>query len=65
MCESLFAALECELLERRRLASQAEARMARFGFIEAWCSPVRLHSGLGCRSPIAYETAMEMTMAEP
>ncbi len=34
MCESFFATLECELLERRRFASQAEARMACFGFIE-------------------------------
>ena len=28
MCESFFATLECELLDRRRFASQAEARMA-------------------------------------
>lgn len=65
MGESLFATRECEPLERRRLASQAEARMACLGFVEGWCDPVRLHSGLGCRSPIAYETAMEMTIAEP
>ncbi len=65
MCESFFATLECELLERRRFASQAEARMACFSFIEGWYNPVRLHSGLGYRSPIAYETAMEMTTAEP
>ncbi len=60
LAEILFAAL-CATL----LASQAEARMACFGFVEGWCDPVRLHSGLGCRSPIAYETAMEMTIAEP
>ena len=30
MCESFFATLECELLERRRFASQAEARVACF-----------------------------------
>jgi len=65
MCESFFATLECELLERRRFASQAEARMACFGFIEGWYNPVRLHSGLGYRSPIAYETAMEVAAAEP
>ncbi len=65
MCESFFATLECELLERRRFASQAEARMACFGFIEAWYNPIRLHSGLEYRSPIAYETAMETTIAEP
>ena len=65
MCESFCATLECELLERRRFASQAEARMACFGFIEGWYNPARLHSGLGYRSPIAYETAMEVTIAEP
>ena len=36
MCESFFATLECELLDRRRFASQAEARMACFSFIEGW-----------------------------
>ena len=34
MCESFFATLECELLARRRFASQAEARMAVFSFME-------------------------------
>ena len=33
-CESFFAMLECELLERRRFASQAEAKMACFSFTE-------------------------------
>ena len=55
MCESFFATLECELLERRRFASQAEARVACFSFIEGFYNPVRLHSALGYRSPIGYE----------
>ena len=46
MCESFFATLECELLDRRRFASQAEARVACFSFIEGWYNPVRLHSAL-------------------
>ncbi len=62
MCESFFATLECELLARRRFASQAEARMAVFRFIEGWYNPARRHSGLGYLSPIAYE---EMMKAEP
>ncbi len=68
MCESFFATLECELLERRRFASQAEARMACFSFIEGWYNPVRLHSSLGYRSPMAYEAATaatEMAEAQP
>jgi putative transposase len=36
MCESFFATLECELLDRRRFATKAEACMAIFEFIEGW-----------------------------
>jgi putative transposase len=64
MCESFFATLECELLERRRFASQAEAKMACFSFIEGWYNPARLHSALGYRSPMAYEHAMEVQPTE-
>ena len=59
MCESFFATLECELLDRRRFASQAEARVACFSFIEGWYNPVRLHSALNYRSPICYEQNMQ------
>lgn len=55
MAESFFSTLEAELLSRRRFASQAEARMACFSYIEGWYNPVRLHSSLGYRSPMAYE----------
>lgn len=65
MCESFFATLECELLDRHRFASQAEARMACFSFIEGWYNPVRLHSALGYRSPMAYEAALEIATADP
>ncbi len=59
MCESFFAILECELLARRRFASQAEARMACFSYIEGFYNPQRLHSALGYRSPISYEQEYE------
>ena len=65
MCESFFATLQCELLERRRFASQAEAKMACFSFIEGWYNPVRLHSALGYRSPMAYEAKAEVAIPEP
>jgi putative transposase len=64
MCESFFATLECELLEHRRFASQAEAKIACFCFIEGWYNPARLHSALGYRSPMAYEQAMEVQPTE-
>ncbi len=65
MCESFFATLECELLERRRFTSQTEAKMACFSFIEGWYNPVRLHSALGYRSPMTYEETMEVVIVEP
>jgi len=55
MCESFFATLETELIERKRFKNQAEARMAVFDFIEAWYNPRRRHSALGQMSPINYE----------
>ena len=55
MCESFFATLETELIERKRFRNQAEARMAVFDFIEAWYNPRRRHSALGQMSPINYE----------
>jgi putative transposase len=63
MCESFFATLECELLDRRRFASQVEARMAIFSFVEGWYNPLRLHSALGYRSPINYEREMLQEIA--
>ncbi len=55
MCESFFATLECELLDRRKFKTKAEARMAVFQFIEGWYNPGRRHSALGYKSPINYE----------
>jgi putative transposase len=57
LCESFFATLECELLDRRTLRSQAEARTAIFRFIEGWYNPHRRHSTLGYVSPVNYERA--------
>lgn len=55
MCESFFATLECELIDRRRFATKAEARMAVFTFIEGWYNPRRRHSALAYASPMEYE----------
>ena len=35
MCESLFATLKCELLDRQRFPTQAAAKMGVFDFIES------------------------------
>ncbi|MDH4282003.1 MAG: integrase core domain-containing protein, partial [Myxococcales bacterium] len=55
MCESFFATLECELLDRRRFRSQTEARMAIFDFVEGWYNPKRRHSALDYLSPLQFE----------
>jgi putative transposase len=55
LCESFFATLECELLDRQRFQTQAEARMAIFDFIEGFYNPRRRHSALGQQSPINFE----------
>jgi len=55
MAEIFFATLECELLERRRFKSQAEAELAVFDFIEGWYNPQRRHSSLGYLSPVQFE----------
>jgi putative transposase len=55
LCESFFATLECELLDRCRFQNQVEARMAIFRFIEGWYNPHRRHSALGYESPLNYE----------
>jgi putative transposase len=55
MCESFFATLECELLNRRNFKTPGEARRAIFEFIEGWYNPHRRHSGLDFLSPINYE----------
>jgi putative transposase len=55
LCESFFATLECELIDRRRFRSQAEARLAVFDFIEGFYNPRRRHSALDYDSPVEYE----------
>ena len=55
MCESFFASLECELIDRRTLRSHTEARKEIFNYIEGWYNPHRRHRALGQISPLNYE----------
>ena len=59
MAERFFATLECELLDRHRFATQAEARRAIFEYIEGWYNPHRRHSRLGYRSPAHFERSCQ------
>jgi len=63
MCESFFATLECELLDRHRFATPADARRAIFDFIEGFYNTHRRHSALGYRSPLAFERRHAMEAA--
>jgi putative transposase len=64
MCESFFSTLECELLSRTQFASQAEAKIACFSYIEGFYNPVRLHSAIGYQSPICYEQPTDQDLAK-
>jgi len=55
LCESFFATLECELLDRVPLRTIKGARQTVFVFIEGWYNPHRRHSSLDYLSPIQYE----------
>jgi putative transposase len=55
MCESFFATLECELIEREAFSNRSEARLAVFDYVEGFYNPKRLHSALDYQSPMNYE----------
>ena len=55
MCESFFATLECELLDRVRFVDRDEAELAVFDFIEGFYNTRRRHSALGYRAPATFE----------
>jgi putative transposase len=63
LCESFFATLECELIDRNTFPTRAEARQAVFEFIEAFYNRRRRHSALGYRSPDNYEAAHQQRQA--
>jgi putative transposase len=55
LCEGFFATLECELLDRRRFATQVEARLAVSKYVEGWYNTHRRHSALDYESPTSCE----------
>lgn len=55
LCESFFATLECELVERCRFHTPAEAKLAVFEFIEGFYNLHRRHSALNYDSPHRFE----------
>lgn len=61
-CESSFATLECELLDRKRVKTQAEPRMAAFDFIEGLVL-VRPRGAGAPPSPRSARSASNVAMA--
>ena len=63
MAESLFATLECELLQRVPFATREEATTEIFSFLEGFYNRKRRHSALGYRSPVEFEQAWHARQA--
>jgi putative transposase len=55
MCESFFASLECELLDRLHFVSREAARIAIFEWLETWYNSRRRHSSLDYLAPLEFE----------
>lgn len=55
VCESFFASLKKEKLNRRSWPTRSDARNAVFAWIEGWYNRRRLHSTLGYQAPADYE----------
>lgn len=55
MCESFFATLECELIQRKKIEGRADGKQKVFKFIESWYNRQRRHSGIDYLSPMEYE----------
>lgn len=62
--ESFMASIKTELINRRRFKTKDEARSAIFSYIEAFYNPRRRHSGLGQKSPAAYEKMLQTAQLE-
>lgn len=54
--EAFWSSLKNELVHRRRFLTQDEARTAIFDYIEGFYNRTRLHSALGYKSPLDYES---------
>ena len=61
MCESFFATLQTELLDRSTWPTREGLANAIFAFVEGFYNPTRRHSTLGYLSPADYETRWALT----
>lgn len=62
--ESFFSRLKAELLEGGVFADLREAKLEVFSYIEGYYNRVRLHSGLGYKSPMEFEKEIKNNKGE-
>lgn len=65
LCESFFASLECELIDRTTFTDPNEAERAVFSYIEGFYNPSRRHSSIEYESPMNYELKVTKTATQP
>jgi len=56
--EAFWSTLKNEMVYRRRFLTRIQARIAIFDYIEGFYNRTRLHSALGFKSPLDYETTL-------
>jgi transposase InsO family protein len=56
--EAFWSTLKHELVYRRRFATRRDATTALFAYIEGFYNRTRLHSSLGFKSPLDYESTL-------
>jgi transposase InsO family protein len=54
--EAFWSTMKNEMVYRRRFLTRAQARSAIFDYVEGFYNRTRLHSALGYKSPLDYET---------
>jgi putative transposase len=64
VAESFWSSLKRECVHRHRFTTRADARRAIFAWINRY-NRVRLHSSLGMRPPVEYETIYNQPKADP
>ena len=60
--ESFFSRFKAELVENGVFESVTDAKSEVFSYIEGYYNRIRLHSGIGYRSPLEFEKCLENKM---
>lgn len=60
--ESFWSTLKTEMVYRKRFQFHGDARLALFDYIEVFYNRKRLHSALGYRSPVEFESRREQNI---